>query len=239
MASTSPSSPRDRDATPWLLAAAAATVLAIVAGVVAIALTDSYWWVAAVVALVCAAAVGGAVDVVLLTDRRRLRRARDLAGGIARGPAPGWRGPQGSPHVLVVASEPVGRELLDDGLGRAVPPGAAALVLAPAYTRNRLRYWVSDLDDAIARARAVEEESVATLRAAGVAADGHVGAGDPLTAIEDALRFFDPELIVLLLHDPGRRRYRERPLRDEVERRFSRPVAELAPFAVTTSRRSS
>jgi hypothetical protein len=242
MASSSPPSPPrsvgDRDATPWLLLAAAAAVVAVVAGVVAIARTDSYWWVAAVVALVCAGTAGGAVGVVHLTERRRRRRERDVAGGTAGGPAPGWRGPQGSPHVLVVASEPLGPELLHDGLRRAVPPGAAALVVAPAYTRNRLRYWVSDLDDAIARARAVEEESVAALRDAGVAADGHVGSGDPLTAIEDALRFFDPELIVLLLHGPGRRRYRERPLRDEVERRFSRPVAELAP-STSTSRRSA
>jgi hypothetical protein len=241
MASFPPSSPasgRDRDATPWLLVAAAALVVAIVAGVVAIALTDSYWWVAAVTALVLAGTAGGAVGVVHLTERRRRRRVHQPAGGTAHGPAPGWRGPQGSPHVLVVASEPLGRELLDDGLREAVPPGAAVLVVAPAFTTGRLRYWVSDLDGAIARARAVEEASVAALRDAGVAADGHVGSGDPLTAIEDALRFFDPELILLLLHGPGRRRYRERPLRAEVERRFSRPVAELAPSGPTSTRRS-
>lgn len=145
------------------------------------------------------------------------------------GPPPDWRGSQGSPRVLVVASEPVDQALLADGLGGEVPIGAAVLIVAPALTSGRLRYWMSDTDAAIARALMVEKASVATLRHAGVAADGHVGSADPLTAIEDALRFFDPDLIVLLFHRSGRRAHRERPLRAEVERRFGRAVAEVDP----------
>jgi hypothetical protein len=151
-------------------------------------------------------------------------------------------GPDGSPHVLVVASEPVDSALLCDGLGRAVTAGAAVLVVAPAITSSRLRYWVSDTDAARERAAAVERESIAALRDAGVAADGHVGSGDPLTAIEDALRFFDAELIVLLFRRPCRRGYRELPLRTEVERRFGRPVTEIDPprrWALQRPRRSA
>jgi hypothetical protein len=226
----SPTEPlRDRDAIPWLLVAAAAAILAVVAGVAEIGQSGSYWWVVAVIALVCAAAAGGGAGVIHLTNRRRRRPQREVPGGTADGPAPDWTGPQGSPHVLVVASEPVDRSLLADGLRHSVPPGVAVLVVAPALTTNRLRDWVSDTDAAIARARAVEEASVAALRDAGIAADGHVGSGDPLTAIEDALRFFDPEVIVLYFHRSGRRGYREPPLRTEVERRFSRPVAEIDP----------
>jgi hypothetical protein len=145
------------------------------------------------------------------------------------GPPPDWRGPQGSPRVLVVASEPVDGALLAEGLGGGVPPGAAVLVVAPALTSGWLRYWTSDRDAAIARARMIERASVATLHHAGIAVAGHVGSGDPVTAIEDALRFFDPDLIVLLFHRSGRRAYRERPLRAEIERRFGRAVAEVDP----------
>jgi hypothetical protein len=129
----------------------------------------------------------------------------------------------------VVASEPVDQALVTDGLGRSVPPAAAILVVAPALTSGRLRYWMSGTDAAITRARMVERASVAALRHAGVAAAGHVGSGDAIAAIEDALRFFDPELIVLLFHRTGRKAYRERPLRAEVERRFGRAVAEVDP----------
>jgi hypothetical protein len=75
-------------------------------------------------------------------------------------------------------------------------------------------------------------------RDAGGAAQGHVGSGDPLTAIEDALRIFDPDLILLLFHGSAPRRHRERRLRGEVERRFGRPVAELDTSGTTTTRRS-
>jgi hypothetical protein len=43
-----------------------------------------------------------------------------------------------------------------------VAPGTAVLVVAPAFTSSRLRYWVSDSDAAIGHVRAVEEASVAT-----------------------------------------------------------------------------
>jgi hypothetical protein len=241
MASSPPSSPppyRDRDATPWLLVSAAAAIVAVVAGVVAIARTDSYWWLLAVIALVLAGAAGSAEGVIRLTNRRRRPRPHEVGGRTAGGPASAWSGPEGSPHVLVVASEPVDPALLRDTLRHDLSPATAVLVVAPALTSGRLRFWVSDTDAARARARRVEEASVAALRASGVAADGHIGSGDPLTAIEDALRFFDPEVILLFLHGSGRRRYRERPLRAEVERRFTRPVAELDASGTAATRRS-
>jgi hypothetical protein len=210
---------RDRDTIPWLLVATAAAVVTFVTGVAALQ-TDGYWWLAALIALVCSAAAAGAAAIVALTDGRRTRRAPILSGATAHGPEPDWRGPPGSPHVLVVASEPVDGKLLRPAVG----DGASVLVVAPAIT-SRLHRWVSDTDAAREHALVVERESVAALRATGVAADGHVGSGDPLTAIEDALRFFDAELIVLSLGPSGDR---EPPLRVEVERRFGRRVAELA-----------
>ena len=232
--------PGDHDATPWLLIGAATAVLTIVAGVVAIAEHRQ---------LLVGRGRGR-------THRRR-RPGRLPLGGPAhhrpRSPAPGargarrrrarrpgadWRGPNGSPNLLVITAEPVDVRLLRAALHRAIEPTAAVLVVAPAFTRSRLRFWVSDRDEAIARARAIEERSVAALRDDGLAADGHVGAGDPVTAIEDALRLFDPEAILLFLHASGPHRYRERPLRDEVERRFRRPVAQLDAATTPTTRSS-
>jgi hypothetical protein len=184
------------------------------------------------VVAVCAGAAAGGAATIHLAARPRLRvRPRDVAGGTADGPKPAWRGPQGAPSVLVVASEPVDLAQLRP----AVTSSSAVLVVAPAFTRSGLRFWVSDMDEAIARAREVKEASVNALRDAGVAAEGHVGSGDPVRAIQDALRFFHPDLILLSLHGAGRRRYRERPLGAEVERRFGRPVAELDPSPTRSS----
>ena len=230
---SSPAPSDDGDSIPWLLIAAAIATVTVVAGVAAIA-TDGYWWVVALITLVLAATAGGAEAVVRLTSPRRDDRPAPVPGGpTAHGPGHDWRGPEGSPHVLVVASEPVDRTLLRP----AVTNGAAVLIVAPAITNNRLRYWVSDTDAARERAEAVKRQSVAARRDAGVAADGHVGSGDPLTAIDDALRFFDAELIVLSSRTSGRRGYREPPLRTDVERRFGLPVAELDPPRLRALRR--
>jgi hypothetical protein len=103
------------------------------------------------------------------------------------------------------------------------------LVVAPALHRPRLRYWVSDSDEAIAHAQAVERLTVHALRGEDVASSGHIGSADPMAAIEDALRFFDADRIALAMHTTGKRRYRERDLRAEVERRFGRPVIAVEP----------
>jgi nucleotide-binding universal stress UspA family protein len=126
-----------------------------------------------------------------------------------------------------VVSDPV------DGprLGRLVDGerGVAVLVVAPALHRTWLRYWLSDSDEAIEHARFVEQQTVHALRREDVASSGHVGSPDPIAAIEDALRFFDADRIAIAMHTDGKRRYRERDLRAEVERRFGRPVIAVDP----------
>jgi hypothetical protein len=105
----------------------------------------------------------------------------------------------------------------------------AVLVVAPALERTRLGYWTSDSDEPTERARRIQEETSGALRRAHVPSSGHVGSRDPMTAIDDALRFFDADEIVLALHTRGRRRYGERHLRAAVERRFNRRTVELEP----------
>ena len=48
------------------------------------------------------------------------------------------------------------------------------------------------------------------MRAAGMTARGEVGDGDPLQAIEDALRTFAPDEIVISTHPEGRSHWLER-----------------------------
>jgi hypothetical protein len=128
-------------------------------------------------------------------------------------------------NVLVLTSEPVGAEQLRDALGDADDPReTSVMVVAPALHDNPLKFWLSDADDAIARADRVRRETIARLDDAGVPATADTGEGEPLRAIEDALRTFPADRIVAFTHAAGEERYREDLDPQEVERRFGVPT---------------
>lgn len=110
---------------------------------------------------------------------------------------------------------------------------AEVYVVAPALSDSPLRFWVSDVDDAIARARSVQEAAVARLRAADVAAAGEVGEAEPMQAARDALVRFPADRILILTHDDDQRAYREDEL-DAARTEFGVPV-EVRRVARTTS----
>jgi GABA permease len=77
---------------------------------------------------------------------------------------------------------------------------------------SRIRHWTSDEDGARERAQERLDASLAALRASGVDASGHVGDDDPLQAMDDALRTFQADEIILSTHPPGRSNWLERDL---------------------------
>jgi hypothetical protein len=127
-------------------------------------------------------------------------------------------------RLLVLTAEPISADLLRSVAGE-LSPDAEVLVVAPATTGSKLRFWVSDVDDAIAKAEAAQTESVERLEEAGIDAAGEVGESDPLLAVEDALRTFPADRVVVFTHAPGERDYREDGgLVGEIRRRFGVPV---------------
>ena len=128
--------------------------------------------------------------------------------------------------VLVLTSEPITAEHLRDALGASGDTAhAEVMVVAPALADIAMKFWMSDADDAIARAEQVRRESVERLGEAGVAATGDTGEADPYTAIEDALKTFDADRIVLFTHRGEEQRYREDIDDAELTARFGLPVA--------------
>ena len=220
--------PPDSEGVPRTLLAFAWATLLVVADVVLLALADTAWALAfsifAVVVL-----FGIVLWAVELDIKPHAPRRRRVQGGPARPGVPTtWSGPPGHRRVLLVASQPVRAAALspivtDDG------PDTTVLVVAPALQRTRLGYWTSDSDEAIDHARHVQQSTVRALQSAHIQSSGHVGSRDPLAAIDDALRIFDADEIVLALRTHGSRRYGERDLRAEVEQRFRRPAIELEP----------
>lgn len=128
-------------------------------------------------------------------------------------------------RLLVLTSEPIRAEHLREVLpGGVEPQDAEVMVVAPALQESGLRFWMSDADEAIAKAQAVWRETVDQLSAEGVPATGDTGESDPLIAIQDVLQTFPADRIILFTHSVDGESYREDVDPAEVEERFGVPV---------------
>ncbi len=143
-------------------------------------------------------------------------------------PAVWERRPHGGPkRILVVANETVaGRALRDEIRHRAGGRDTAVLVLAPALN-SQLRYWASDDEGARAEAQRRLDASLAALAEDGVAARGEIGDSDPLQAVEDALRTFGADEIVISTHPPGRSNWLEKNVIALARERFGVPITHV------------
>jgi hypothetical protein len=126
--------------------------------------------------------------------------------------------------LLVIASEPVAADHLRDAIGSNATDDAEVLVIAPALHRSGLRFWLSDADEAIARAHTVQQHSVDQLDGEGITATGDTGESEPLAAIADALQGFPADRIALFIHPAADQSYRESITAAEIEERFGLPV---------------
>jgi len=127
--------------------------------------------------------------------------------------------------VLVLTSEPVSSAQLRDALpGDADPAGLEVLLVAPALHESALRFWVSDADEAIRRADAVQRESVQQLSDGGVAASADTGEGNLITAAQDALSTFAADRIVVFSHPSEDQLHGEDVATSELRERLGLPV---------------
>jgi hypothetical protein len=130
-------------------------------------------------------------------------------------------------RILVVANETVGGTELRDLLrGKAAGMREDVLVVCPALN-SKLRTWTSDEDGARLAAQSRLDASLSRLREAGVDARGEIGDGDPLQAMEDALRTFPADEIVVSTHPPGRSNWLETGVVLRAEQRFDVPVTHV------------
>ncbi|HEY8028188.1 MAG TPA: universal stress protein [Gaiellaceae bacterium] len=134
--------------------------------------------------------------------------------------------PPGTHRALVVANETVGGQALQEALGRLAQPATELLVVAPALA-SPVRHWVSDTDGARAKAERRLQTSVAELEATGFTVRGEIGDGDPLVAIEDALRTFGADEIVISTHPEGKSHWLEQDLIGKARARFAVPITHV------------
>jgi glyoxylate carboligase len=90
-----------------------------------------------------------------------------------------------------------------------------------------MRTWASDEDGARAAAQSRLDASLAQLERDGIQAEGEVGDGDPLQAIEDALRTFGADEIIISTHPEGRSHWLERGIVSGARERFAVPITHV------------
>jgi hypothetical protein len=181
-------------------------------GLIVIAAAINKWLGLAVFALLTALAVGWII---------RARREPPQMTGPIRRSAPGER------RILVVANETVGgRTLREEIERRSEGYRTEVLVVSPALN-SPLRHWVSDEDQARAAAQERLSRSLARLGEEGVDARGEVGDGEPLQAIEDALRSFGADEIIISTHPEGRSQWLERGVVTGARTRFDVPITHV------------
>jgi len=133
----------------------------------------------------------------------------------------------GERRILVIANETVGGHTLRSAiLERSLDVREEVLVVTPALN-SPIRHWASDDDGARAAAQERLEKSLSQLAAAGVEARGKVGDGDPLQAIEDALRTFGADEIIISTHPEGRSNWLERGIIENARERFAVPITHV------------
>ena len=129
--------------------------------------------------------------------------------------------------ILVVANETVaGRALRGKVVERASAADADVLVVSPALN-SLVRHWTSDEDHARELAHERLETSLAALGEEGVEAQGEVGDADPIQAIEDALRVFGADEVVISTHPPGRSNWLEKDVIEHARERFDLPITHV------------
>jgi hypothetical protein len=135
--------------------------------------------------------------------------------------------PHGAPaatrRVLVVANEALsGSELRERILGR--DRGRTEVdILVPVLT-SHLHYGVSDIDRELEQARARLEISLAWAREQGIIARGEVGDPSPTSAIEDELRDFGADEVIVVTHPSERETWQERGELERLRHELDLPV---------------
>lgn len=138
------------------------------------------------------------------------------------------QGGDGKFRLLVVANETVqGETLLKEVRDRCRDRRCEVMVVTPALASSRTSHWTSDIDEAIELARQRMELSLIEIKQLGLRAKGEIGDSDPNVAIEDALRVFAADEILISTHPPDRSRWLEHGVVDKARERIDLPITHV------------
>ena len=177
-------------------------------------------WLTVPLASVAVVVLGGVLAAIAYLYVARSDR-RPVLRDAARAPHP-HGAVLGERHVLVVANQALsGTELRELILGDG--EHVELDVLAPVLT-SHLHYGVSDIDRELEGARARLERSLAWADTLNIIVRGEVGDPSPTTALEDELRDFGADEVIVVTHPPDRATWQERAELERLRRELDVPV---------------
>ena len=136
-------------------------------------------------------------------------------------------GADGTRRILVVANETLGGQALRAEIAhRSRGRQAEVRVVCPALN-TKIKHWVSDEDDARRQAQSRLDTVVAQLRGEGARVEGDIGDDDPVQAMEDALRVFVADEVIISTHPYGRSNWLERGVVERARERFALPITHV------------
>ena len=136
------------------------------------------------------------------------------------GPAPSKR------HVLVVAERALAGEELRRQL-QPEPEVAVELDVLSPVMASRAHHWAGDIDRERKQARVRLEASLAWAMQHGFAAKGEVGDPDAMVAIEDELRYFGADEVIIVTHPSERTSWLANRMLSHLKNQLDVPVREI------------
>src|SRR5688572_1582993 len=128
-------------------------------------------------------------------------------------------------RVVILANEVIGDEaLVQEILRHTKGREAEVRIVAPATVKSPLDLATGDVDDDIDEARRRLDASIDALQRHGIKASGDVGEADPNLALEDALRLFRADEVIIVVHPRERQTWLEQDVVDRARRELTVPI---------------
>jgi hypothetical protein len=128
-------------------------------------------------------------------------------------------------RVIVVPTASIPDELLQTVVRAHAGTDAEIHVVAPASNISRLDWLTNDEDGARREAQALADQTAETVPTENV--EALVGDSDPLQAIEDALRTFPADEVIIITMPDESGSWLESEAGEEAKRRFALPMTHL------------
>ena len=133
----------------------------------------------------------------------------------------------GARRLLVVATVPVDDDVLRERVHAHAGEGAEVRIVAPASDLSPLQWLATDEDAARQEAGEIAERAERAVESEARAVETEVGDPDPVQAIEDALRQFPADEVLVVTRPGDKAGWLEQDAGEEASERFGVPVTHL------------